>query len=227
MERNADGGPHSSFKGAEIFMRLFCSSLVALVLLAVAATGGETKRVSLHRAAAKVEAPEKWRVEEDDDNKTVMLADPEFQLAFLNFLGPNPAVKDMDRYARMVVASLFTMFGSVGAITSVEEKPFKGYPGNFYTFEIPLDPDAGEKLLGQATVFDIHGYVVLFFSWAHQGEAEAFFQRSRGVVDSYEINRDVLERGDKAFREHGESFLRNLEDLFNRPDNRKLLEIAP
>lgn len=208
-------------------MRVLYSALVALLLFAVSATAGETKRVSLHQGAAWVDVPEEWRVEEDNENKTVVLTDPKFEFSFLNFLGPNPAVKDVDRYARMAIASLFPMFGSVGAITDAEEKPFKGYSGNLYAFEIPLDPDTGEKLLGRAVAFDAGGYAVLFFAWSHHGEAEEFFNRSRPVVDSYAINHDILKENAVPFREYGESFLRKLEDFFGDADNRKLLDVTP
>lgn len=191
-------------------MRQMFAAAMLFVLLAVSANALEMEAYTFMDGLYSFEAPADWVVEADEDNLTgVGMTPRDGSTETLLITTPNPHVEgDLQGYAGAYAKTLFDQAGG-GEIDEVSDGEFQGRPAVIVTFTMGSEAGAVE---GFVLAFDAQGYGVAFLATARPDDEE-FSAAVQDIMDSYELDEDLLEKHESALRLIGKNALEELDAL--------------
>lgn len=195
-------------------MRTF---ILAVVLTAASlcsyASGEESAAVTLNLVRVpilngiySVEAPSNWHLEISGDDLTATFAEEPDADGTLIISAPNPAVADIKQYTQQAAKALLDGFGN-GEIVQEKEEEIDGFP--VYTLWFAFKVDETE-FLGWGRTIDFDGVAVQAMTLSTASQFVPYMQIAGPIVDSYELDADMVEENTELLEQIGRKVLKNL-----------------
>lgn len=190
-------------------MRNILSALVLLLCATVvsASESGSLVRVPVIGGLYTVEAPSDWHLEESGDDLTATFAEEPDADGALVIAAPNPAAPNITDYNRLAANALLATFGN-GIIVQEEEGETDGFPSHTLWIEFEVD---GAPYLGWSRTIDFDGIAVQAMTLATAGKFVPYMDTAGPILDSYELDPDMVEENIELLSEVGKKVIANFE----------------